>query len=222
MPHSSNLFQAHDPFGRTPSPLFWSVRRTWDPVFTDICFMEVFAHEDEAAGMERRMSGFFDWALVPPPVGSDVVMLGYPKTDIATNGDLMNLGLNYRLEEGPITDVWDDGRDKGMFNFPGFRIDKRVDHGFSGGPVFWENSLCGLVSGGTIDDGTYAASLWPLCLLEYEYPDLGTLGGKRVLGELFECGVLKSQDWRHIKDRVRKQYDSVGKPYARMAPTQTA
>ena len=35
-PHSSNLFQAHDLFGNEPRLLFWCVRRTWDPVFTDI------------------------------------------------------------------------------------------------------------------------------------------------------------------------------------------
>jgi hypothetical protein len=184
--------------------------------------MEVFAHEDEAAGMERQMAGFFDWALVPPPVGSHVVMLGYPKTDIAPIGNLMNINLNYVLEEGEVSDVCEHGRDRGMFNFPGFRINKIIDHGFSGGPVFWEDRLCGLVSGGTIDDGTYAASLWPFCLLEYEYPDLGALGGKRVVGELFECGVLRSQDWLGIKDRISKKYDPEGKPYATMRPLEMA
>jgi hypothetical protein len=111
-----------------------------------------------------------------------------------------------------------------MFNFPGFQINKPVDYAFSGGggPVFWEDRLCGIVSGGTIDDDTYAASLWPLCLLEYEYPDLGALGVKRVLGELFERGLLRSQDWRHIKDRIAKRYDAEGKPYAEMAPIHTA
>jgi hypothetical protein len=56
-------------------------------------------------------------------------------------------------------------------------------------------------------------------LLEYEYPDLGTLGVKRVFGELFECGVLRSQDWRDIKDRIAKQYDAEGKPYATISST---
>jgi hypothetical protein len=153
-PHYSNLFQAHDPFGNEPRPLFWCVRRTWDPVFTDICSMEVFAREDEAGGMERQMTGFFEWALVPPPVGSHVVMLGYPRTKIATNGHLMNINLNYVLQEGQITDVYQLKRDSGLLTFPCFRIGKPVDEGFSGGPVFWEDKLCGIVSTGSIDGST--------------------------------------------------------------------
>ena len=78
LPYSSVLFQAHLPFGEEPRVLFWHVRRTWDPVVTDICLMEVYAEGDEAAGMERQMTGFFQWALLPPPVGSHVVMLGLP------------------------------------------------------------------------------------------------------------------------------------------------
>ena len=218
LPYSSVLFQATQPLGGQPRVLLWHVCRTWDPVVTDICLMEVYAEKDEAAGMEHQMTGFFQWALVPPPVGSHVVMLGYPQTDIKTSNNLMNISLNYVLQEGEIADVFEDRRDRGMFNFPGFRINKVVDHGFSGGPVFWENRLCGVVSGGTIDDGTYAASLWPLCLLEYEYPDLGALGGKRVFGDLFEFGVLKSQDWRHIKDRITKVDGADGRPYPHMNP----
>lgn len=168
--------------------------------------------------MEQEMTGFFEWALVPPPIGSPVVMLGYPKTHIAADGNLMNIGLTYVAQQGVITDVCELGRDRGLYNFPGFCIDKPVDHGFSGGPVFWENRLCGVVSGDTIDGGTYAASLWPICLLEYECPDFGAQGVKRTLGELFERGVLKSQDWRHIKGRITKQYDADGKPHAQIEP----
>ena len=111
-----------------------------------------------------------------------------------------------------ITDVYQLRRDSGLLTFPCFRIDKLVNDGFSGGPVFWEDKLCGIVSTGSVDGSTYAASLWPLCLLEYEYPDLGTLGSRRVFGELFERGVVRSNDWRNIKDRIAKRYDAEGNP----------
>lgn len=213
LPHSSALFQAHAAFGRNPRLALWHVRRAWDPVFTDICFMEAFADGDEAAGMERCMGGFFDWSLLPPPVGARVIMLGYPLTEIKTKGNLLNINLKYVSQEGHVSDVHELKRDNGMLNFPCFRIDSPVNHGFSGGPVFWEDRICGIVSGGGFDDCTYAASLWPLCLLEYKYPDLGVLGESRVFGDLFEAGVLCSKDWPEIKKHIHKEYDGNGRPY---------
>ncbi len=58
LPHSSFLFQHQ--LGRVPRPLLWHVSRVWDSNLTDISFMEVFAEGDEAAGMENKMSAFFE------------------------------------------------------------------------------------------------------------------------------------------------------------------
>jgi hypothetical protein len=76
--------------------------------------------------------------------------------------------------------------------------------------------ICGIVSGGDIEAGTIAASLWLLCLMEYEYPNLGTLGVKGVFGDLFDSGVLNLRDWPQIKGRITKGYDGNGIPYALM------
>lgn len=216
LPHSSVLFQPK--FEKPPRILLWHVRYTWDSNITDISLMEVFTEGGEAAGMENKMTGFFEWSLLPPPVGSHVTMLGYPQAEIKANGDLLNLNLLLVEQSGQVTEVYEDRHDRGMFSFPCFRIDKPIDHGFSGGPVFWEDKLCGIVSGGSFDDGTFAASLWPLCLLEYEYPDLGALGGKTTFDKLFESGVLRSQDWPQIRERISKRYDEDGRPYAYIAP----
>jgi hypothetical protein len=178
--------------------------------------MEVFADGDEAAGMEHELTGFFDWALLPPPVGSDVVMLGYPLADATSKDGLMTVNSYYVLQEGQVTEIHERHRDRGFLSFPGFRIDQPINHGFSGGRVFWEGRLCGIVSG-DCEGGTYAASLWQLCLLEYEYPDMGILGKKRVFGELFDSGALRSEDWPRIKDRIKKEYEADGRPYAHMA-----
>jgi hypothetical protein len=100
-----------------------------------------------------------------------------------------------------------------MYSFPCFRIDKPVNHGFSGGPVFCRGKLCGIISGG-FDDDTYVASLWPLCLLNYKYPDRGALGSERSFADLFDSGELLSEDWPGIKNRISKRYDENGKSYA--------
>jgi len=217
--HSAVLFQAR--FGRNPRGLLWHVRRVWDSNITDISLFEVYAEGDEAGGMENEMRGFFEWSLLPPPVGSHVLMLGYPQTNIRTDGDLLNINLTYVLQDGYVTDIYELSRDRGMFPFPCFRIDQPVDHGFSGGPVFWEDKLCGIVCGGDLDNGTVAASLWPLCMLEYQYPDLGILGEQRVFSSLFESGVLRSRDWPRIRERIEKRYDDNGMPYAYIAPVET-
>ncbi len=214
-PHSPVLYQAM--FTTPPRALLWHVRNTWDSSVTDISLMEVFAEGDEAAGMEHEMKEFFEWALIPPPVGAHVIMLGYPLADIKSNNGVMKLDLEYVLQEGEVIDVYDPYRDRGMYSFPCFQINKTVDHGFSGGPVFWEGKLCGIVSGGDgFGDDTYVASLWPLLLMEYQYPNSGILGGTRKFRDLFESGALRSQDWPKIRERVTKRHHEDGKPYAHL------
>ena len=215
LPHSSALFQVCEPFGPSPRSAIWQVNRTWDPVITDICYMEVSADGGESTELQFHMPPrFFEWSLLPPPVGSRVVMLGFPKTEIKISGDLMNTDYVYAKQEGQVTDAYEIKRDSGKYTFPCFRIDQPVDHGFSGGPVFWQNRLCGIVSGGSVDDSTYAASLWPMCLMDYAYPDQGEIGRKRDFSDLFETGVLQSVDWPGVKDCISRQCDGDGKAFA--------
>ena len=134
--------------------------------------------------------------------------------DVTPQGDLINIGLKYVLQEGSVTDVYELRRDRGLYSFPCFRIDKPVNHGFSGGPVFWRGKLCGIISGGS-DDDTYVASLWPLTLLKYKYPGMGALGGEKTFSDLFDSRELHSEDWPRIKDRIaKKRDDEDGKFYA--------
>jgi len=151
--------------------------------------------------------------LLPPPVGSQVLTLGYPLTEIRSKNGLLKIDLKFVSQQGRVTDVYEMRRDRGMYHFPCFRIDQPVNHGFSCGPVFSENRLCGIVSGGS-DSDTYVASLWPLCMLEYEYRDMATLGGKRTFADLFNTGELRSQDWPRINDRIEKRRDEEDKPFA--------
>jgi hypothetical protein len=172
--------------------------------------------------MEGQMpTRYFEWALLPPPIGAQVLMLGYPKTDIIPFEDLLNVESNFVPQIGRVSKVCELRRDRGMVNFPCFHIDKPVDDGFSGRPVFWGERLCGIVCSGSLEGGTYAATLWPLCLMEYEYPDLGSFGVKATFGELFESRVLQSRDWPVVKHRISRRCDVDGKPYAHIADSAT-
>ena len=37
--------------------------------------------------------------------------------------------------------------------------------------------------------------------MEYEYPDLGALGGKARFGDLLERGVIRANDWNSVRSR---------------------
>ena len=67
--------------------------------------------------------------------------------------------------------------------------------------MFHNGRLCGIVSDGSIADEslTYIASLWPLCLMEIEYPNLGALNRKELIGDWFERSQIRAVDWAIVK-----------------------
>ncbi len=213
--HSSALFQIPNLFGANPNLAIWRVHQMWDTTLTDLSLMHVSAHSGAALDMQKQMpTGFFEWALLPPPIGSQVVMLGYPKTEITPFDEKIYIDTNLVWQVGHVSEIHELRRDRGKLNFPCFHIDQPVDSGFSGGPVFWGERLCGIVSSDSFYGGTYAATLWPLCLMEYECPGLGGLGGKTTVGDLFESRVLHSREWSTLKRRISRRHNENGRLYA--------
>src|SRR5262249_15998243 len=139
-----------------------------------------------------------------------------PGTTITVSGQRWNINCPCVAQQGKVIEVYEQKRDSGMYSFPCFAVDKPVDPGCSGGPVLWGNRLCGIVSGGFFGDRRDVAGIWPLTLMEYEYPDLGSLGGKARFGELFERGVLRASDWNSVKLRVFKHRDDTGKAFVQI------
>jgi hypothetical protein len=181
-------------------------------MFTDICFLEAALDTDASSEKDVELpTRFLEWSLEPPPTGEEVAMLGFPGAQIEIVGQHWNIKCSCVLQVGRVVEVFERGRDAGMFSFPGFLIDQPVDGGFSGGPVLWNGQLCGIVSGTSIDDRTYAASLWPLCLMDYEYPDLGLLGSSRSFSELLDQGVIRASDWPKVRERISKRRDNDGR-----------
>lgn len=208
--HGIVLFQVN-PLGGTPRSALWIVDRTWDSGWTDICLLQV---SPDAVGFPKGKvelpTSFFSCSLLPPPVGARVSMLGYPNAQVEFVGDQISVDFNCVLQEGTVSQVHVLQRDRGMLSFPCFEVDRPVDGGFSGGPVFWNGTLCGLVSSGSLTESTFVASLWPLCLMEYEYPEFG---GKTNFGALFDDGVVRSTDWTNLKPRISKRTDGHGKAF---------
>lgn len=208
--HGAVLFQVN-PLGGSPKSALWIVDRTWDPTWTDVCLLQC---SPDAAGFPggklELPTGFFPWSLLPPPVGERVSMLGYPNAHVEFIGGRLSVDFNCVLQEGTVSQVYALQRDQGMLSFPCFEVDRPVDGGFSGGPVFWKGTLCGLVSSGSLTESTFVASLWPLCLMEYEYPEFG---GKTSFGALLDAGVVRSADWKSAKPRISRRTDEHGKAF---------
>jgi hypothetical protein len=91
--------------------------------------------------------------------------------------------------------------------YPCYRIDTPIDHGFSGGPVFYEGAMVGIVSVGfkalpeeNIPPDQYVASLWPLALMKCH------LNGSWFTFEaLFDKGVIKVRDWDKFRGNVHRE-----------------
>jgi hypothetical protein len=211
VPHSCALFQVSS--SNPTSAATWAVTRSWEHATTDLCLLE--AAPDNPAGhdMLNRTRGMFtEWSLLPPPVGTRIEMFGLPSTELTISDTDWNLRFPFVLQQAVVSEVCDIRHDRGLYYFPGFLVDQAVDHGFSGGPVFWGGRLCGLVSGGLFGS-TYIASLWPLCLMEIEYPNLGTLNRKAAIGDWFDEGRLVSPDWPAIKPRISRRLDEFEQPF---------
>lgn len=218
--YSSGLFQiAHT--ARPTEVGMWQVNASWTPLVTDISMLQVSAFGGSALDLQNKKPAYFDWALLPPPKGTEVLMLGFPKTQIEpVGGDVVNIQSQIVLQVGTVLEVYEQRRDRGFMDFPCFTIGATVDEGFSGGPIFWGEKLCGIVSSGSsFADETCGATLWPLCLLEYENPELGSFGGKHHFGQFLDQGIIRSNDWAEIKDRISKRFDPENdRPYAHINP----
>jgi len=210
-PHSMCVFQVVEAFGNEQKRVaIFHVRRSWNLTTTDISLIEA-APDDSVSTLAQMETPvrYFEWSLAPPPVGSTVLMFGFPKTTITALADRFNVQCQFVMQGSVVTEVFDKQRDSGLYSFPCFSVDQPIDGGFSGGPVFWDGRLCGLVSGDSFGS-TYVTSLWPLCLTGYEYPDIAFLQ-EQSFATLFERGVLKSPDWPQIKERMSVGPD--GKPF---------
>lgn len=85
-------------------------------------------------------------------------------------------------------------------NFPCFAVDmaQRIDHGFSGGPVFFDGALCGIISAANdFDTVAYVASLWPL------------LRSDKIL-DLLRMWKVTARGWEGLQRRIYVHDDERG------------
>lgn len=109
-----------------------------------------------------------------PNINQEIIGAGYH----TMKSDYKNLVLNqvqkYSYTTGRVIELYPESRDSIMINFPCFRTNARFDPGMSGGPIFCNERVCGIICSGygliedTTDYISYGALLWIAMSLSIE------------------------------------------------------
>lgn len=173
----------------------WACSADWASPDTDITTMQVVPQTSGAEEAEKTMK-FYEWQMLPPPVGADVRVIGLPPKLITNDGKDHYIDLMINSEPAKVVGVYPVRRECGMWKYPGFRLDIELEHGMSGAPVFYDGALVGIFSG-----PDYVASLWPLAI--HTYRDLN--GNTYAMADKFDSGEVKVRDWDEVKGRVERK-----------------
>lgn len=130
--------------------------------------------------------------LTPPRVGQAINAFGFPGTDLELHDD-GNGGATGRIiltpsgTSGTVTEVHHDRRDSVLLPFPCFTTDAQFEGAMSGGPVFHDGRLCGIIcsSYDLIDGGPpigNVVSIWPALALDvYVFAEGGVFESRMLI-----------------------------------------
>lgn len=186
----------------------WAVRKLWLSSHTDLAvlFLEPFSDSAKQYRWRKPML-----RLSPPKVDDEVSCFGYRRgTAQATAEDneiriLWNCSPSTAM--GRVTEVHHAERDSGMLKFPCFRTNAPFTHGMSGGPIFVNGLLSGIVCAGGLEEvegqkRCYGASLWPLLAttLELDVEGFSPNTSFTIL-DLIKRGFIGAVDLEAIRTR---------------------
>ncbi len=186
----------------------WCVRRIWLSPHSDLAAIQLSPYSQAAANYRWRTPIL---QFLPPAVGSVVYAFGYRGGEVATSADVEGVSTRVQWATSPSTasgsvlEVHDERRDSRMYCFPCFRTDAPFAHGMSGGPIFSEGRLVGIVCGSLpavhdADAVSYGATLWPLLALKIEARLQGDgEAGWCTVFDLARRGLVHSHDLSGIR-----------------------
>jgi hypothetical protein len=193
--------------GKDRSGLLWSIDKIWTSSITDAAFLRLQPMSEQSQRHEWRLPLM---SLLPPAAGSEVHCFGYPHSKATLTGINGN-NVHVRLEENPTTsigrvvEVFNERRDSVQFPFACFQTDARFDGGMSGGPVFSDGKLCGLMCSNippyndSDPHASFVASLWPAMATQLDWDRDGYPTGERYpVLELARMGVIKALAWEQV------------------------
>ena len=175
--------------------IVWKVNVNWPSHDTDIAVLELEPRSPAAEALETEQK-YFDWYLKPPPLGAMVRVYGFPNANLVVEGIDHLVDVNLEIAVAKVVNHYYPIHDHGMASFPVFELHRDLDHGFSGGPVLWNDKLVGIFSG-----PAFVTPLWPAALLTYP---LASFEGERSFYEHFESGFINALDWNEVRSRVAR------------------
>lgn len=152
----------------------WAIQKLWCSPHSDLAVLQLTPYSESAAA--------YSWCcpllrIEPPAVGAEVRCFGYRGGKATATCVEKNLTVNWTSSPstagGCVIQVHHQQRDPGMFSFPCFQTNAPFTYGMSGGPIFVDGNLSGIISGGGITDAngqcmTYGATLWPILATKLE------------------------------------------------------
>ncbi len=173
----------------------WRSIVDWASPDTDITVIRA---EPMTPGAEKAERGFdyLDWQLLPPRIGSTVEIFGFPRQHIEVEPEYHTQTMELWTYSARVVEHAYPIQAHGFTEFPGFRLDREFDFGFSGSPIIYAGALVGIFSG-----PDYVSCLWPLAI--HSFPDLNDVYYQ--FEELFDMGDIHARDWDEVKGRVVRQ-----------------
>lgn len=208
--------------GQQSEAAVWSIESVWLCPGTDIAFVKI--KPGNGQSREYTWSRWLAMDLDIPPMGSRVTAFGYPGVNVLHHTDEeMTVFLRPSTAVGEITDVFPEGRDRVMLNFPCYQVNARFDSGMSGGPVISDSGrLCGIVCSSMRcgeEHISYVAALWPsmFATLNCGLPGLPWVNPYQAW-ELASIGALHAPEWESIHKRAYIGEDENAVPVLKLKP----
>lgn len=175
--------------------IVWKVNMNWPSHDTDIAILNL-EPRSPAAEVTEREQNYFDWYLKPPPPGAIVRVYGFPNANLTVDGVDHEIDVNLEVAVAKVVNHFYPIHDHGMAAFPVFELHRELEHGFSGGPVVWNDKLVGIFSG-----PAFVTPLWPTALLTY--PEASS-ESEQPFCDHFESGLINALDWHEVRGRVAR------------------
>lgn len=192
--------------------IVFNVTKLWISPISDIAILKLSVHKTSTdVKLPRSVTVDFN---IPSP-GDRICGFGYPRPSINAEKNKILWTTDPRTTTGEIIEVFPQGRDSSMINFPCFRTNARFDPSMSGGPIINKSGcVCGLICSSMPpdeDDGehvSYVCALWPMVNIEIDVKRSDkSIEGTYPIMELVNNGFIDSEGC----EKIVFETDSSGK-----------
>ena len=188
----------YQPWQGNPSPegedqILWKPITGFGSFDTDIMSVVAEPRTRAARAIESEQK-FFDWQLLPPPLGAAVRVFGLPGQQIQVEAENHEVAAEVWFWAARVE------RHRRFFahgfgDLPVYELHREMPGGFSGAPVFYKERLAGIFIGPNL-----VACLWPLALHRYQDAEKREYS----FASHFDSGLIRVTDWDEVKGRVRR------------------